>query len=102
WLQSGRCRPHGTFQIGAVSMFARPHSDVNAQRPRTSQTEHAMSQDLFGDTLVQPRRSRLRRLLAVCSAALHALVLVTIVVIQVFAAGPLPLPRRPLTRQEIR
>ena len=93
---------HGTFPIGAVSMFERPHSDVNAQRPGTSQAERAMSQDLFGDTLVQPGRSRRRRLLAVCSAALHALVLITIVVIQVFAVGPLPLPRQPLVFEEIR
>jgi protein TonB len=49
-----------------------------------------------------PSRSALRRLLTVFSVALHAIVVTAIVVVQVFAVGPLPFPHRPLIFEEIR
>jgi protein TonB len=61
-----------------------------------------MSHDLFDDAVVQRPQSPIRRLLAIVSVAIHAVLVVAIVVIQVFAVGPLPLPRRPLTFEEIR
>src|ERR1051326_3853387 len=61
-----------------------------------------MPHDLFDDAVVQRPRSPIRRLLAIVSVVIHAVLVVAIVVIQVFAVGPLPLPRRPLTFEEIR
>jgi periplasmic protein TonB len=61
-----------------------------------------MSNDLFGGALVERRRSPQRKLLTVASIVLHTLALAGIVVMQVFAMGPLPLPRRPLMFEEIR
>jgi periplasmic protein TonB len=59
--------------------------------------------DLFSDTVTpRPSRSTLRRALTVFSVTLHAIVIAAIVVVQVFAVGPLPFPRRPLIFDEIR
>jgi protein TonB len=60
-----------------------------------------MSHDLFGNALVQRSRSPLRRLLTVASVVFHAALVAAVVVIQVFAVGPLPLPRRPLIFEQI-
>jgi protein TonB len=62
-----------------------------------------MPHDLFGGALVQrPSRSTHRRSLTFFSVALHAVVVGLIVIVQVFAVGPLPVPRRPLVFEEIR
>jgi periplasmic protein TonB len=61
-----------------------------------------MPHDLFGDALVQQPRSPLRRLLAVVSIALHAVLVTVIVTAQVLAPGPWPLPRRPMIYEELR
>jgi periplasmic protein TonB len=62
-----------------------------------------MPHDLFGHALVQrPYRSARRKGLTVFSVALHAVVIAAIVIVQVFAVGPLPFPRRPLVFEEIR
>ena len=62
-----------------------------------------MPHDLFGDTVVRsPSRTLLRRFLTVFSIALHAVVICVVVVAQLFAIGPLPTPRRPLTFEEAR
>ena len=60
-----------------------------------------MSHDLFGDALVQRPRSPRRRLLTVASVIFHAALVAAIVVIQVFAVGPLPQPQRPLIFEQI-
>jgi protein TonB len=60
-----------------------------------------MSHDLFGDALVQRRRSPLRRLLTVLSVVFHTVLVAAIVVIQVFAVGPLPTPQQPLIFEQI-
>jgi len=60
-----------------------------------------MSHDLFGEVLVQRPRSPLRRLLTAASVIFHAALVAAIVVIQVFAVGPLPLPQRPLIFEQI-
>lgn len=62
-----------------------------------------MAHDLFDDA-VRPSsaRTRRRRYLTIFSVAFHAIVVTMIVVVQLFAVGPLPLPRRPLTFEEIR
>jgi periplasmic protein TonB len=62
-----------------------------------------MPHDLFGGALVQrPSRSTRRRSLTIFSVALHTIVVALIVIVQVFAVGPLPFPRRPLVFEEIR
>jgi protein TonB len=62
-----------------------------------------MPHDLFGDVVARrPARTRFRRVLTATSIALHAIVISTIVVVQVFAVGPLPLPHRPLIFEELR
>jgi protein TonB len=62
-----------------------------------------MPHDLFGDVVARrPTRTRFRRVLTVASIVLHAIVISTIVVVQVFAIGPLPLPHRPLIFEELR
>jgi hypothetical protein len=62
-----------------------------------------MPHDLFGDVVARrPTRTRFRRVLTVTSILLHAIVISTIVVVQVFAIGPLPLPHRPLIFEELR
>jgi periplasmic protein TonB len=62
-----------------------------------------MPHDLFGGALVQrPSRSTRRRSLTIVSVALHTVVVALIVIVQVFAVGPLPFPRRPLVFEEIR
>jgi protein TonB len=62
-----------------------------------------MPHDLFGDTVVRtPSRTRLRRFLTVFSIVGHAVVISAVVVAQLFAIGPLPTPRRPLTFEEAR
>jgi periplasmic protein TonB len=62
-----------------------------------------MPHDLFGDAVVRPAsRTALRRALTVASIALHAFVIATVVVAQLFAIGPLPTPRRPLAFEDIR
>jgi protein TonB len=62
-----------------------------------------MPHDLFGDAVVRPAsRTTLRRALTILSIALHALVIATVVVAQLFAIGPLPTPRRPLAFEDVR
>jgi len=62
-----------------------------------------MPHDLFGDVVARrPARTRFRRVLTATSIALHAIVISTIVVVQVFAVGPLPVPHRPLIFEEMR
>jgi|RhiMetdeSRZDD1v2_1073273.scaffolds.fasta_scaffold791044_2 periplasmic protein TonB len=62
-----------------------------------------MPLDLFGDVAVRRApRSLLRRVLTICSIALHAIVISAIVFVQLFAVGPLPLPHRPLIFAELR
>jgi protein TonB len=62
-----------------------------------------MPHDLFGDTVVRsPSRTLLRRFLTVFSIVGHAVVISAVVVAQLFAIGPLPTPRRPLTFEEAR
>ena len=57
-----------------------------------------MPHDLFGAALVRPApRRTLRRVLTVCSIALHVVVILAIAVAQLLAVGPLPTPRSPLT-----
>jgi protein TonB len=61
-----------------------------------------MPLDLFGDVAVRRApRSRVRRVLAVLSIALHAIVISAVVVVQLFAVGDLPAPRRPLMFEEV-
>ena len=62
-----------------------------------------LNNDLFGDTVVRsPSRTLLRRFLTVFSILGHAVVISAVVVAQLFAIGPLPTPRRPLTFEEAR
>ncbi len=62
-----------------------------------------MPHDLFDDAVLPTSaRTRRRRDLTIFSVAFHAMVVTTIVVVQVFAVGPLPLPRRPMLFEEIR
>jgi periplasmic protein TonB len=64
---------------------------------------HVMPHDLFfGDAAIPPSSRTRRRFLTMFSVAVHAIVVTAIVVIQVFAVGPLPLPHRPLVFEEIR
>src|SRR6266850_1883072 len=52
-----------------------------------------MPQEMFGDVAVRrPARTRFRRVLTVASIVLHAIVISSIVVVQLFAVGPPPLP----------
>ncbi len=62
-----------------------------------------MPHEMFGDVVARrPSRTRLRRVLTVTSIALHAIAIVGIVVVQLFASGPLPIPHRPLIFEELR
>jgi protein TonB len=62
-----------------------------------------MPHHLFYDNTASPPSSRpRRRFLTMFSVAVHAIVVTAIVVIQVFAVGPLPVPHRPLVVEEIR
>jgi periplasmic protein TonB len=62
-----------------------------------------MPHDLFGGALAQrPCRSTRRRSLTIFSVALHTVVVALVVMVQVFAVGPLPFPRRPMVFEEIR
>jgi protein TonB len=62
-----------------------------------------MPHDLFGDVVSRrPSRTLFRRVLTICSIALHAVVISAIVVVQIFAVGPLPLPHHPLIFEELR
>jgi periplasmic protein TonB len=62
-----------------------------------------MPHDLFGAAAGRPpSRSAVRRFLTVFSVALHAIAVTAIVVVQVFAVGPLPYPHRPLIFEEVR
>lgn len=62
-----------------------------------------MPLDLFGDVAVRRApRSRVRRVLTILSIAFHAIVISTIVVVQLFAVGALPVPHRPLIFEEVR
>ena len=59
-----------------------------------------MPRDLFGDVAVRPpTRLRFRRLLTIASIVLHATVIVAVLVAQIFAVGPLPVPHRPMIFQ---
>lgn len=61
-----------------------------------------MPHDLFGHAVVRPAsRTALRRVLTICSLALHAFVIGTVVVAQLFAVGPLPTPRRALDFEDV-
>jgi protein TonB len=61
-----------------------------------------MPHDLFDAAVLPSWRRPRRRFLTVFSVAFHAIVVTSIVVAQVFAVGPLPLPHRPLLFEEIR
>jgi TonB family protein len=61
-----------------------------------------MPRDLFGSTDRRASVRSRRRILTILSIAAHAIVVTAILVIQLFAIGPLPLPRRPLLFEEIR
>jgi periplasmic protein TonB len=62
-------------------------------------TPHAV----FGETVAhRPPPSPLRRPLTIFSVALHAIVISAMVLAQVLAVGPLPLPRRPMLFEELR
>jgi periplasmic protein TonB len=61
-----------------------------------------MPHELFGKADRPPASRSRRRVLTSASVAAHAIVVAVIVVIQLFAAGPLPLPHRPLLFEEIR
>ena len=57
-----------------------------------------MPHELFGAAVVRPGPRRpLRRVLTICSVALHVVVVGAIAVAQLLAVGPLPTPRSPLT-----
>lgn len=56
-----------------------------------------MAHEMFDDVVAtRATRTVFRRVLTICSIALHAIVISTVVVVQVFAVGPLPVPHRPL------
>jgi protein TonB len=58
---------------------------------------------MFGDVAApRPSRTRFRRVLTAASIVLHAIAISAIVVVQVFAAGALPVPHRPLIFEELR
>ena len=58
---------------------------------------------MFGDVAARrPSRTRFRRVLTAVSIVLHAIAISAIVVVQVFAVGALPAPRRPLIFEELR
>jgi TonB family protein len=62
-----------------------------------------MPHDLFGDAVVRPpARTLLRRTLTIVSVVAHAVAIAGIVVAQLFAVGPLPTPRHPLSFTEAR
>ena len=62
-----------------------------------------MPHEMFGDVAARrPSRTRLRRVLTISSIALHAIVISAVVVVQLFAVGPLPVPHRPLIFEELR
>jgi len=62
-----------------------------------------MPLDLFGDVAARRApRSPLRRVLTILSIAIHAIAISAIVVVQLFAVGPLPVPHRPLIFEELR
>jgi protein TonB len=62
-----------------------------------------MPLDLFGDVAVRRApRSPLRRVLTICSIALHAIVISAVVVVQLFASGPLPTPHSPMIFEDLR
>src|SRR2546428_545921 len=62
-----------------------------------------MPHEMFGDVAARrPARTRFRRVLTICSIALHAIVISAIVVVQIFAVGPLPVPHHPLIFEQLR
>ena len=62
-----------------------------------------MAHEMFGDVAARrPSRTRFRRVLTAASIVLHAIAISAIVVVQVFAVGALPMPRRPLIFEELR
>lgn len=62
-----------------------------------------MPHDLFGDLAVhRPRRSTSRRFVTILSIAFHAIAISAVLVVQLFAVGPLPVPHRPLIFEELR
>lgn len=62
-----------------------------------------MPHHLFDDVAShRAPRSSMRRVLTVCSIVLHAIVISAVLVAQVVASGPLPIPHRPLMFEEIR
>lgn len=61
-----------------------------------------MPHELFGDvTSRRAARTRFRRTLTIGSVALHAVVIGAVLVAQLLAVGPLPVPRRPLIFETI-
>jgi protein TonB len=61
-----------------------------------------MPHDLFGEVVVRSAsRTALRRVLTICSVALHAFIISAVAIGQLFAVGPLPTPRRPLAFEEV-
>ena len=62
-----------------------------------------MGHEMFGDVADRrPSSTRFRRVLTAASIVLHAIAISAIVVVQVFAVGALPVPRRPLIFEELR
>lgn len=62
-----------------------------------------MPHELFGDVADHHApRSMLRRFLTIFSIALHAVVIAAVLVVQIFAVGPLPVPHRPVIFEELR
>jgi protein TonB len=62
-----------------------------------------MAHEMFGDVAAaRAARTVFRRVLTICSIALHAIVIAAVVVVQLFAVGPLPVPHRPLIFEELR
>src|SRR5204862_3459676 len=94
-------RGEWNIRVRAVSICARERS---GGRPHTRRRGEGarMPHDLFGDALVQQPRSPLRRLLAVLSIALHAVLVTVIFTAQVLAPGPLPPLRPPMIYEQVR
>jgi periplasmic protein TonB len=62
-----------------------------------------MPHDLFGDVAVhRAPRSPFRRVVTILSIAFHAIAISAVLVVQVFAVGPLPVPHRPMIFEDLR
>jgi protein TonB len=62
-----------------------------------------MPQNLFGDVAVhRAPRSPFRRIVTILSIAFHAIAISAVLVVQLFAVGPLPVPHRPVIFEALR